>query len=120
MLGRKGEATVSGEEEMSALYSSHLHEVESWLAQQQNMAVLYMDYNDLIENYDRNTEEINRFFGGRLSVHRMECIVDKSLYRQRRAHDPAMLHRAQGQQEKESSDQDKEVIEAQLKALGYM
>ncbi|MFO0754741.1 MAG: sulfotransferase domain-containing protein [Thermodesulfovibrionales bacterium] len=120
MLERMGEPSGSGEEEMGALYASHLREVEAWLAHQKNMEVLYVHYDDLVGSPDRNAEELNRFFGGRLSVDRMKGIVDASLHRQRRAHCPAAQHRSPVQQENGGGDQDREAIEERLRALGYM
>lgn len=120
MLGRKGEEPGSGGEEMSKLYSSHLLEIESWLAKQQNMEVLYMNYNEIMENSAVSVEEINAFFDNKLSVDRMKSVVDKSLYRQRRVHAPAAPCCGPVQQENRDRDQEREVIEAHLKSLGYM
>jgi hypothetical protein len=120
MLRRRGEKPRAGDETMNKLYSTHLREIESWLATQQNMEILFMNYNDIVENPEKGIEEINRFFGNRLSTDRMISIVDKSLYRNRKMHAPERSQDASIQPENVNDDKDNEAIEAQLKALGYM
>ena len=70
-------------EKMATLYGKHLRDIEPWLETQENIDVIYMSYNDLIENPLENLENLNRFLGNRLEVDKMLKVVDKSLYRNR-------------------------------------
>jgi hypothetical protein len=85
MLIRRGEPsdTVS-DEEMRDLYSRHLRLIKRWLNQQSNFDVLYINYNDTLQNPQFNAEAINDFMDGALNVESMVKVIDKELYRQRR------------------------------------
>lgn len=84
MLIRRGEATDQvGDEKMGNLLDRHLDEIETWLAEQPNIDVLYVSYNQILENRVEAAERINRFFDEALDVENMVHVVDRSLYRQR-------------------------------------
>lgn len=84
MLVRRGEAgDPIGDEEMSALFSRHLQQVERWLAQQPNISCLYVDYNPLVLSPPESIRSINRFMGGWLDESAMARVVDPKLYRQK-------------------------------------
>ncbi len=80
-LGRKG-ASVSSEK-MAELYEKHLRNVENWLAKQNNIDVLYVKYNEVIDNPEENAKVVSQFLGDRLNIEKMASVVEKSLYRQR-------------------------------------
>jgi hypothetical protein len=79
---RRNGADVS-DEEMHEKFEKHLRQVESWLALQSNIDVLYISYNKVISQPDENARVINQFLGGRLNLEKMSEAVDRSLYRQR-------------------------------------
>ena len=84
MLERSGsDKGRSNDGEMGRLYDKHLTQIQGWLEKQDNMDILYISYNDVIENPRENTEIVNQFLGNKLDVNRMVRIVDKSLYRNR-------------------------------------
>jgi hypothetical protein len=84
MLIRRGEPTDTiGDEEMAALFSRHVEQVEAWLETQPHMKVLYVDYGDVLADPRTQAERINHFLGGRLDTAAMAGAVDPSLYRQR-------------------------------------
>lgn len=84
MLIRRGEATDKiTDEEMGTMYRSHLEKIERWLAEQKNIDVLYVDYNEVLRNGADWIEKITAFLGGGLAVDRMKEVIDLSLYRQR-------------------------------------
>jgi hypothetical protein len=72
------------DEKLAELYAGHLAKVESWLAAQPNLSVLYVDYNAMLRDPRPSLAELNRFLGGRLEVEKMAEVVDPSLYRQRK------------------------------------
>lgn len=66
------------------VFRKHLRELERWVARQKNMDVIYVSYNEIIEEPRVNAERINRFLGGGLDIDKMVSVVDKQLYRERR------------------------------------
>lgn len=85
MLVRRGEPTDRvGDDEMGAMFKRYLKRVEAWLAEQPNMDVIYVSYNDLLADPDPQAQEVNEFLGGGLDVEKMVRVIDPSLYRQRR------------------------------------
>jgi hypothetical protein len=85
MLVNRGEdATASDDEAMARMFESHLQKVDRWLEEQPGFSVLYVDYNQLLEDPAPWAEKISGFLGGALDVERMTGVVDPSLYRNRR------------------------------------
>lgn len=64
-------------------YKDHLQKLTAWLERQNNIDVLYISYNDIIKDPDKNAKTIKRFLGANLEISEMVKVVDKSLYRQR-------------------------------------
>lgn len=84
MLQRHGKASGdAGQEQLAAIYRRQLDEAESWLANQPNFSVLYVDYHDVLNDTQRVVAEINAFLGGDLDVPAMLRVPDSSLHRQR-------------------------------------
>ena len=50
MLERLDQDTGPDDDEMEELFSGHLSMINSWIDQQKNIDVLYMRYNELMEN----------------------------------------------------------------------
>ena len=73
------------DEEMAEKFEKHLRHVEEWLGGRDYMNVLYIKYNDVINNTRTYVNIINNFLGKRLNVEEMMKVVEKSLYRQRKA-----------------------------------
>ena len=118
MLQRKGAEDNIDDEEMRRLFSKHLEEIEAWLSGQQNVEVLYVDYNDMLRKPQENVWILNGFLDNILDTDRMIKVVDNSLYRNRKTGDITA-------QEKEpenvpESVRDDEKIKARLSELGYM
>lgn len=82
MLERLGKSPgSSGDERMADLFAKHLSEIEQWLARQQNIRVLYMDYTGILTDPSGSAKRLATFVGLPLDVDRMAASVDKSLYR---------------------------------------
>ena len=128
MLQRKGNRSDINEEEMGKLFNRHLEEIENWLAGQKNMRVFYINYKNVIEDPRNIAQVINHFLNETLNIEKMVETVDKSLYRQRSALMKAsdvITGTKESKNPLESvesveKENDKEKIEAQLRALGYM
>lgn len=128
MLQRKGNRSDINDEEMGKLFNRHLEEIENWLAGQKNMRVFYINYKNVIEDPRKIAQVINHFLNEALSIEKMVETVDRSLYRQRSALMKASdvitgIKESKNPLESVESvekENDKEKIEAQLRALGYM
>jgi hypothetical protein len=84
MMIRRGEPTDRiSDEEIARMFRRHLERMEAWIAEQPNMDVLYVSYNDLLAEPAQHVREINESLGGTLDEGRMTGVVDPSLYRQR-------------------------------------
>jgi len=83
MLIRRCEPTDKvPDDKMAAMFSKHVSQVEAWLAGQPNIDVLYINYNDVLNDPRSHAERINIFIGGSLAVQEMISVVDHALYRQ--------------------------------------
>jgi len=69
--------------EMGKIFRRHLKGIEGWAEKQENIEILYVNYNDVIENSLENAEIVNRFLHSSLDVKKMVEVVDNSLYRNR-------------------------------------
>src|SRR5262249_29120826 len=85
MLIRRGKpADASGDAKMAEYFTSHLHRVESWLAEQPNVDVLYVSYNELMQEPEAHCARVAEFLGLPLDASRMASAAWRSLSRQRR------------------------------------
>jgi len=85
MLRRRGEKVDDvSNQEMGDKFEKHLRQVEDWLKKQENIDVLYVRYNDVIDDAKSQIKTINRFLGNCLNEEEMVKVVEKSLYRQRK------------------------------------
>ena len=85
MLRRLGkdEGRVA-DEKMAKIYHEHLKQVNAWLTKQQNIKVLYVNYNAMLDDPLASLEKVNEFLGGGLDVNAMAGVVNKELYRERK------------------------------------
>lgn len=84
MLQRRGRPTDTvSDAEMSQLFAKHLQRVEHWLSQQPHIAVLYVNYNDLLHTPETVLPQITAFLPMRLDSAAMRQAIDPALYRQR-------------------------------------
>ncbi|HSJ54786.1 MAG TPA: sulfotransferase [Anaerolineae bacterium] len=84
MLVRRGEDTERiDDQEMARLFARHLSQIESWLASQPAMDVLYVHYRDVLAEPAAQAARVNAFLGGGLDERKMAEVVDPELYRQK-------------------------------------
>jgi len=85
MLQRRGQGADGVDDaEIAAVFGRHLNEVRAWLQTQEHMAVLYVDYADILRDPLAESGKIEAFLGRSLDVQRMAVVVDDNLYRQRK------------------------------------
>jgi RNase adaptor protein for sRNA GlmZ degradation len=84
-LGRKG----APHDQIKRSYNLHLEKLRDWLRQQKNIELLYVSYNDLVEQPEEQAKRVSEFLGGQANVEQMVRAVDPALYRNRKhATDP--------------------------------
>lgn len=84
MLENRGEdAGTMDDDKMAELFGKHLQSVEQWLHAQANMAVLDVDYGDVLSDPIPQIDRINSFLDGRLDEVKMAAVIDPELYRNR-------------------------------------
>ncbi|RME09621.1 MAG: sulfotransferase family protein [Ardenticatenia bacterium] len=85
MLIRRGhDPNEQDDDKLRELYTRHLAQIETWLAQQPHMDVLYVPYGEMVTHPQPFAEEVNAFLGGHLDVQAMVEVVDPTLYRNRK------------------------------------
>jgi hypothetical protein len=78
-----GEAGVS-DEMITNTFTKHLEDIETWLEEQPNIQVIYVNHHDVIKNPKETAGKVNAFLDGRLDEKMTAGVVDRKLYRQRR------------------------------------
>jgi hypothetical protein len=85
MLERRGETKDEiSDEEMEEKFEKHLTQIEDWIAQQSNMEVFYVTYNEVIKNPLFYSEKVNRFLGQDFNTKTMAEAVEETLHRRRK------------------------------------
>ncbi len=84
MLRRRKQPTDKvADEQMAALFRSHLRKIENWIAEQANVEVLYLNYNEMVDDPVKQVERIGQFLEQRLDSEKMVGVIDRGLYRER-------------------------------------
>ena len=87
MLERLNRSTAP-RDKMRESYTLHLESLHGWLANQRNIKILRVSYNDMMERPEREAERVCEFLDGDLNVDRMAKTVDPSLYRNKKIREP--------------------------------
>lgn len=83
MLDHRGQTSKLGDEEMEQQIHHHLAAMKPWLVRQQNMEVLFVNYNALITEPQSSCERITEFLNLPLNQTQMLTVPDTQLYRNR-------------------------------------
>jgi hypothetical protein len=78
MLGRDTRNFPAG---LADTFEKQLSKTGSWLTGQPNMEVIYVNYKDIIEQPEEQSENINAFLGQDLDINKMTEAIDRQLYR---------------------------------------
>jgi hypothetical protein len=68
---------------VAGAFEKHLKQIETWLSEQANISVLYVDYSAVLEDAHREARKINHFLGQELDVEAMVRKVEHSLHREK-------------------------------------
>jgi hypothetical protein len=64
-------------------FTLHLNRLHAWLAEQANVQLLRVSYNELLSEPRRHAESVRAFLSKEVDVEKMVATVDPSLYRNR-------------------------------------
>ena len=84
MLERSGKQGASvSDEKLSELFAAQLAKFDRWVESRNNLALLSINYKDMIASPKVECEKIGEFLGGALDTDAAAAAVDPSLYRNR-------------------------------------
>jgi hypothetical protein len=85
MLARQAKPGGSlSDEKLMAVFKTELEGVYRWLEKQPNFRLIFVDYNEVLQDAGPAVDALNRFLGGKLDTAAMMKVVEPGLYRQRR------------------------------------
>src|SRR5262245_58922958 len=84
MLQRLGRPAAP-RDQIKRSFNAHLNKLYAWLKEQRNFEVLFVRYNELMQNPQEQANRVHSFLGGRTNLDKMVKSVDPSLYRNRKA-----------------------------------
>jgi hypothetical protein len=86
MLIKRGEPVDKvSDAQLAEIFQKHLKKTTDWLAGQPNMQVVYINYNEMLKDPLPSLKRVNQLLDGKLNLEEMASVVDKDLYRQRKA-----------------------------------
>ncbi len=83
LIRREKASDAISDEKMARLFHLHLEQVTAWIAKQPNLDIIYVSYNEILENPVEQVSAINQFLGHTLDTESMVGVIDQALYRQR-------------------------------------
>ncbi len=83
MLEHSGRPQDTGNAEMKKHFKQHLEKLYAWVAQQNNMQVLYCQYPSVLASPMAWARKIEEFLGLNLNIRNMARQADSSLHRQK-------------------------------------
>lgn len=83
MLRRRGLTVGKDPGQIEEIMRAHIAQVKTWLTEQKNMSVCYMDYEWVVENSVAASSQLVQFAQLQGDPIEMAEVVDKSLYRQK-------------------------------------
>ncbi len=86
MLSRRSQpADKVSDEQMATLFRTHLKQIQKWIESQPNVEVLYVNYNEMLAEPRPQVDRLAQFLGLPLDRDKMTAVIDRALYRERRA-----------------------------------
>ena len=85
MLERRGEPTDTVPDDLMAqLFENHIQEVLMWMHSQPNIDYIEFNYNDALQNPEKNIKRVVDFLDCALDDSKMLKVIEPRLYRQRK------------------------------------
>ena len=85
MLVRRDEEDKSTDGDMKEMFASHVEEVEGWMRAADHVDVLFVSYNRMQSDSDKQIARVCKFMDANLDSDKMATIIDPALYRQRKS-----------------------------------
>ena len=73
----------SDDAQMANFFAKHLNHTRKWIAEQTNMEIVYVNYNELLSTPTIPLSDVNNFLDSHLDIASMEKIINPHLYRNR-------------------------------------
>src|SRR5262245_5782985 len=83
MLERLGKKAAPADQ-IKRAFAIHLDSLKDWLRKQKNIEALFVSYNDLVAQPQKQAERVSGFLDGKANAQGMVRAVDPALYRNRR------------------------------------
>ncbi len=84
MLKRRNQKPgAKNDREMTEMFEKHLGKIYEWIESQKEIDVLYVNYNNIINDPLKESKRVIRFLDSGLAIDGMVSAVDPSLYRNR-------------------------------------
>ena len=84
MLVNREEQDGAVDNDMKSTFAAHVEEVEGWMRASQHVQVLFVSYNRMQSDSEKQIARINKFLDANLDSAKMAAVVDPALYRQRK------------------------------------
>lgn len=85
MLVNREEEDGAAHENMKSTFASHVEEVEGWMRKSSHVETLFVSYNRMHSDSEKQIARIAAFIAADLDTSKMAAVVDPALYRQRKA-----------------------------------
>ncbi|MBI5840046.1 MAG: sulfotransferase [Chloroflexi bacterium] len=83
MLQRRNETSIITDAQMEMQFREHLRAVKYWAARKPNMRVLYVKYDEMVNDPGMLCTSVAEFLGLSLDTSAMQAVPNRSLYRNR-------------------------------------
>lgn len=84
MLNRHNAGDAVSQDQMAKLFRSEIERFYDWVAKQQHIELIDVNYNQMLANPKAEIARVNEFLGNALDEAAMQGVVDASLYRNRK------------------------------------
>lgn len=84
MLVRREEENTAVDADMKDMFASHVDEIEIWMRNTKHVEVLFVSYNRMQTESEKQIVRICKFLNAGLDPDKMATIIDPTLYRQRK------------------------------------
>jgi hypothetical protein len=81
MIKRRGEKQKVSDQEMKESFKKHLKKIKSWFDEQDNIKVVYLKYDQVVEDPQSAAERISKFLNEEFDIKAMTSVVNPDLYR---------------------------------------
>lgn len=84
LVRREEDPNRISDERLTDLFRKHLVDAEAWMERHpSNISVLYVSFNEVLEDPEPHLVRIRTFLGKKLDLDRMRQVIEPNLYRQR-------------------------------------